>query len=274
MSILYDNIFNPLTMQCMFLFVEFQYKKSVTLSRNELVFYYQRMTPFGVCLALLEEFDKELVKNPTYSILPLIRPTQSNAEPLMRSQQAGEEELANVVNLVKNSLRRAADVPSAGQQVISHDALDVATVNDAGATVLCRPSHAARNVIEDIITNGFKRKSNESAEDADTRELKQLKLGQLIALSTVEGATINVDTKTKKQYINAICSKGKLIECSTGVLEAEGVVGGGECDEKKALGFLTLKQLKMIALVEKIDVVGRRTKSDYVNVIWLARNPL
>jgi len=195
---------------------------------------------------------------------------------LMRSQEAGEEELANVINLVKNSLRRAADVPSAGQQVISHDALDVATVNDAGVTVLCRPSHAARNVIEDIITNGFKRKSNESAEDADTRELKKLKLDQLIALSTVEGATIGVDTKTKKQYINAICSKRKAdrMQQHTGVLEAEGVVGGGECDEKKALGFLTLKQLKTIALEEKIDVVGRRTKSDYVNVIWLARNPL
>jgi hypothetical protein len=97
------------------------------------------LTPLGICLVLIEEFDEVLTLHPTYSILPLVRPTESNAEAVIQQTADGDELLSSVNNLVKNTLMRTADLAKAKQkEVLTRNHLTVDTVDDNGDKVLFR----------------------------------------------------------------------------------------------------------------------------------------
>jgi hypothetical protein len=169
------------------------------------------LTPLGICLVLIEEFDEVLTLHPTYSILPLVRPTESNAEAVIQQTADGDELLSSVNNLVKNTLMRTADLAKAKQkEVLTRNHLTVDTVDDNGDKVLFRSGQpVSAGVIESSIDNGFKRKANESPEDADQRELKSMKLFQLAATCEEEKIVLDKNKRSKADFIHAVCLKRK-----------------------------------------------------------------
>jgi hypothetical protein len=174
-------------------------------------------------------------------------------------------------------LTRPADKAKEGQETISRVGLGISTLDSEGNLVLCRPSTTSRDVIEQSISDGFaKRKSDENSEEADKRELKKLKLPDLQYTANAEGVVLGVGKITRAVLIKAICDKRECSRQSPNV-SVNPVVDAMESSEKelmekRVLNTLTLPELQSLAVKENVKVTGKKTKTTYVNAIYLARN--
>lgn len=110
------------------------------------------MFPEGICLALIEEFDKVLDGKP-YSVLPLVRLCESDvqvAQNLVNNSIASHDAMTV---LAERMLRRGADTAREGQEVITRPGLRLNTVNSEGELVLCRPTNASRRQLTNATEN-------------------------------------------------------------------------------------------------------------------------
>ena len=113
------------------------------------------MFPEGICLSLIEEFDKALDEGKPYSYLPLARLSESNPLVAQSLVDNSETTLSDMTSLANNMLTRAANKPGHWQEVIPRRALDAGTVDEAGQLVLCRPSQPSQVAISKA-TKGVK----------------------------------------------------------------------------------------------------------------------
>ena len=110
------------------------------------------MFPEGICLNLIEEFDKVLDGKP-YSILPLVRLCETDDQVSQSLSDNSSARHSAITNLAERMLRRGADKPKPDQQVISRPGLDVDTVNDEGEHILCRPANESRAALSEATSN-------------------------------------------------------------------------------------------------------------------------
>ena len=106
------------------MFAEFDYTSGCKLSRQEVIFYFTRLSAKGVYLALFKEFQKEL-RGGEYSILPLVRPTSSNEELSLKLMRAKETSINRVVQLADDILRTRS---SGNQEVVLRQGSDRSTM--------------------------------------------------------------------------------------------------------------------------------------------------
>lgn len=288
---------------------DFNFQRYV-LSKQEIVFYFHRLTIRGICLTLMEEFSKILTSD-KYSVLPLIRPTASNQEAAQRLAQNGEEVLSSHNELVFNLLKRPADKPTSTAEVVSRDGLDKTTLDDQGQLALCRPTKQAKTTLENAVGGDGK-----SKQSIDCSALKKLKKQDLVAIAVRENVTTAKTIPTKDDYINAILMSryGILEGTDTGengtgagtggitpaastivipteeVVEAEknvtsGICAGGSPLTASSVDFSSV-QLKIlmassrnvlatIAEKEKVELLkakSRMSKKDYAAAIYIARS--
>lgn len=108
------------------------------------LFHSHRMFPEGICLALLEEFDKVLNYEP-YSVLPLVRLCEVDAQVANGLVESSFASQSAMTSLAERMLRRIADQPGEGKQVITRPGLlGVHAVDGDGVPVLSRPINASR----------------------------------------------------------------------------------------------------------------------------------
>lgn len=110
----------------------------------------------GICLSLIEEFDKELSAGQVYSILPLARISESDGLVALSLSEHSHSTLASLTSLADNMLRRQSDKPTASQEVITRVGLRVETMDDAGNHPLCRPINEARVALNKATNKGVK----------------------------------------------------------------------------------------------------------------------
>ena len=113
------------------------------------------MFPEGICLSLIEEFDKILGEGKAYSYLPLARLSESNSLVAQSLVDNSETTLSDMTSLANNMLTRAANKPGDIQEVIPRPALHADSVDEAGNLVLCRPSKPSQVAISKA-TKGVK----------------------------------------------------------------------------------------------------------------------
>lgn len=101
------------------------------------------MFPEGICLALIEEFDKVLDGKP-YSVLPLVRLCESDDEVANNLVDNSTATHSAMTDLAERMLQRGADTVREGQEVITRPGVRKYTVNSEGELVLCRPTNASR----------------------------------------------------------------------------------------------------------------------------------
>lgn len=111
-----------------------------------------RMFPEGICLNLIEEFDKVLDGKP-YSVLPLVRLCETNDQVSQNLNDNSSARHSAITNLAERMLRRGADKAMPDQQVISRPGLDADTVNDEGEHILCRPANESRAALSKATSN-------------------------------------------------------------------------------------------------------------------------
>ena len=179
------------------LYADFDFKNFI-LSKQEIVFYFHRLTVRGICLTLMEEFAKVL-NGQDYSILPLVRPTASNAEAARKMAMDGATSLRSHSQLVGNLMKRTFDEAPSDAQVVGRDALDTTTLNDQGGLALCRPRKQAKVTLENAVGNGGK-----TQKSIDSIALKKMKKPELEAVAQQEGVSMTKPNPTKDDYIKAI----------------------------------------------------------------------
>jgi hypothetical protein len=109
----------------------------------------------GICLSLIEEFDQALSGQP-YSILPLQRLSESDANVAGSLIAHSQYTLGSATALATNMLTKGSNVPTTTQEVISRTGLGVDTVDDAGNHPLCRPINKAREALNTTTNIGVK----------------------------------------------------------------------------------------------------------------------
>ena len=110
------------------------------------------MFPEGICLALIEEFDKVLDGKP-YSVLPLVRLCESDDEVANNLVDNSTATHSAMTDLAERMLRRGADTVREGQEVITRPGVSNDTVNNEGELVLCRPTNASRAQLNNATEN-------------------------------------------------------------------------------------------------------------------------
>lgn len=106
----------------------------------------------GICLALIEEFDKAL-DGKSFSVLPLVRLCEVDdhiGQNLIENSSATHTALTA---LAERMLRRGADMAREGDEVITRPGVDVETVNSEGERVLCRPNNESRTQLTNAMNN-------------------------------------------------------------------------------------------------------------------------
>ena len=247
----------------------------------------RRNFPAGICLSLIEEFDKVL-NGETYSVLPLNRLCESNPTIAQGLETSKVSRLSSMTALAKNMLKRTADMPTATQEVITRGGLGTGTLDSSGNLALCRPVNEHREALGKVINKGVKRKANEDQEAADRRVLGRLSLLQLRELAAAEDVVLPEKAR-KADYVEAIYKRRNppdvLVagardedeeDMDVAVVDDENELPTAEEEmmEKKFLAVNNTTQL--LAIVSKEKVVmrpGRKKKEDYINAIYLARHP-
>jgi len=250
---------------------------------------------------LITEFDKVLSGGEKYSVLPLARLCESNPAVAEGLESSRTSRFASLTSLADNMLKRSADVPTDGQEVISRVGLGLGTLDDAGNQALCRPTNKHRETLGEV--TGSKRKAIGDQVPAAKRSLNNLLLSQLRNIVRLEKVVMPEKTRLlKEDYVNAILKArapaGLHHNANNSVDEEEGrmdVVGDAadeaasvtvpapviddvsanerEVTAKKFISVNNVTQLK--AIVSKLGVVmgpGRKTKTDYVDAIYLAKH--
>ena len=247
----------------------------------------------GICLTIIEEFDRVLTVG-YFSLLPLVRPTASNA--LLKEQQTrhGLKLLDELRESSEVLLTRPADRVLPNSEVVSRNGLDNNTLNSFGEKALCRPFlQQTRNSLESIINIGTKR----SMVDDEQKILKKMKLNELKQLAREENVELSTDvTKRKQLIINAIIEARRTrsepnenvdqsINNDNQATELDNVVGvtntmdtrlgdtiPQECMELRVLRTNTLSQLLAMASKEQVCLRGKRSSKDtVVKAIYHAR---
>lgn len=111
-----------------------------------------RMFKEGICLALIEEYDKILDDKP-YSVLPLVRLCEEDGQVAQSLLNNCTDTHLAITSLAERMLRRVADKPKEGQQVMSRPGLNVDTVDDEGRLILCRPINEAKAALNNATNN-------------------------------------------------------------------------------------------------------------------------
>lgn len=110
------------------------------------------MFPEGICLALIEEFDKVLDGKP-YSVLPLVRLCESDDQVATSLVDNSTATHSAMTDLAERMLRRGADTVREGLEVITRPGVSNDTVNSEGELVLCRPTNASRTQLNKATEN-------------------------------------------------------------------------------------------------------------------------
>ena len=110
----------------------------------------------GICLSLIEEFDKELASGQPYSILPLARLSELDGVVSQSLTDHSHTTLASLTSLADNMLRKQSDKPTSTQEVITRVGLRVETTDDAGHHPLCRPINQSRVTLTEATNKGVK----------------------------------------------------------------------------------------------------------------------
>ena len=276
------------------LFVAFDYS-DFTLTKQEVVYYYHRTSFRGICLTIIQEFDRVL-KVGYYSLLPLIRPTASNA--LLKEQQTrdGRRLLDELRESSEILLTRPADRVLPNAEVISRNGLDSNTLDSFGEKALCRPFlQQTRNSLETILSVGTKR----AIADSEHQTLKKMKVDELRQLAIDENVVLSADVKKRKLLIIDAIIEARRSNCNSNednvaetvplnssndgpagtssTLEDDGVVVGSsvpqqECMELRVLRTYTKAKLVTMASKEKISLRGKTSKDSVVKAIYDARH--
>lgn len=90
------------------------------LTRDELIFYYERLTTRGLCLSLLVEFQQELSYG-AYSLLRLVRPSESDPDKAILLSQSHQQHLANFNEYIKSQLTKESHNVPEGQELLRRD---------------------------------------------------------------------------------------------------------------------------------------------------------
>jgi len=247
---------------------------------------------------LIKEFDRVL-SGRTYSILPIVRLCESNPAVAEGIAANRVTHLSSMVGLAEHMLQRTADVPKGNEEVITRVGLAVGTIDGSGQPVLCRPTNPHRAQLSEV-SRGTKRKLG--VEDLDKKILGKLAVLKLKELATAENVVLPEKARlVKADYIDAIYQSRTLardhargevmgeekedaMDVADGVSdkEKEEVIVAKEqeamADEevlsKKFLYVNSVTELMALAAKENIVIKpGVKKKIDYVDAIYLARNP-
>lgn len=158
---------------------------------------------------MLKEFEKVLFSGMSYSILPLVRPTESNPELRRKLREDGERRMGVFNKVADGLLMRTASRVLPGQEALARDALDETTTDCTGEKQLFRGVTEDRLMLESFINFGSKKRKLGVATQART-QLNRLKLAELKQIVTDENISMpNAGRLTKQVYIDAIMAGRK-----------------------------------------------------------------
>lgn len=257
------------------------------LSKKEIVFYYHRATARGICLTLLKDFDKDLKYS--YSILPLVRPTESNHAAAKKLLEDGKQRLSAFRTFTESTMQRNASRVAEGQEAITRPGLGISTVNSNGEKTLFRPDAGPRSELENCIDKlgSSKRKLAAGKEVDPTKALERLKLDELQVIIREENIQLDVTTKKRRKIdlVNAIllargveknvATTAVTITAPENVATTAVTINAQESNvvEKQVLRCRSTKELIEIARKEGATIPsGRKTKQTYVDAIYSNRH--
>jgi hypothetical protein len=256
---------------------------------------------------LIKEFDKVLNGKP-YSVLPIQRLVESNPAVAHGLAASRESQLGQLIGLSSNMLLRPADKPNINQEVMTRVGLSVETVDGAGQPVLCRPGHEDRAAQNQVSKPRKRKATNGKATNQDGKKaLLDLRLFELRELAVAENVVLPEKSRLlKADYADAIYLARTLLtddniddneEGTMDVVEVE-VNEDAQLQEQQlqeqqlqereatakkeretvAKQFIyannTILELIAIIAKEKIKIkTGSKIKIDYVNAIYIHRNP-
>lgn len=157
------------------------------LTKSELIFYYERLTVRGLCLSLLNEFQKAISSE--YSLLGLVRPSAIDPENARHLSQSHQQHLGTFTEYISEQLTRSAHNHNEGEEVLGRDGREAAPNISKS-----RPRLAVDN-LNNARTAGS-RNNSESEIPAGVvtydvlLEIPGLSVARLIDIGTAEGVNL------------------------------------------------------------------------------------
>lgn len=165
------------------------------ICREELIYYYERLSVRGICVSLLLKFVKEV--SVQYQLAPFVRPSDED-ESLKESMAKGKaRDISMFTSFVSRLMSKPAHNVSEGTEVLARQGR-----RDSGNGAL----DGSCGSIDSIVPEGQKR-SRIVEVGGETQSLRGLKKARLVEIAHEEGVdfgALGITPKLKQSYVDAI----------------------------------------------------------------------
>jgi hypothetical protein len=189
---------------------DFNYSSAYELAKQEIVYYFHRLSLRGIYYDLYKEFEKELAQ--PYSILPLFRPTRSNPSAVLAMREEALKKGAAMNQVCSSLLQKTADIIPEGKQVMARDKTTRESKDIHGKRILGAPDNSQKDATLAILTQSGNANESQEQKEAKKRKKKRKHESSITTDSYEEGegdvadttALMNGNTKTELTRLAAI----------------------------------------------------------------------